>query len=525
MPSLIERQAFSDFEQSHSNQKIYAMKTTLIFFIVVISLGLRLAFIFHSDLLVEEAYYWNYANHLDMGYLDHPPMVALLIKITTLLFGINEFGVRISTLLCWFVTTWFICKLTNLISKGSGIYAIMLLSIFPFFFLQSMIITPDQPLILCWSAALYCLFRALVKQESRYWYAAGIWIGLGLLSKYTVVLLGFATLIYVIFIPEYRVCLKRKEPYFCALIAIFFFTPVIYWNATHAWASFAFQSTRRFNATDDFSFYQYLGLLVLFLTPLGLFSLWTLYRPPNLVQILNVEYYKKRFLQLYTMVPLVIFGLFSLRHQIKFNWIGPGLLAIIPWIAIDIADNCQKRTQTLLNGWIITAILLLSGYSSLIFIGATGTPAWAYQAFLTKYIDWNNLTLQINQIAHDLEQETHHSPTIIPLDSYNIGSELSFYQEKQWKNGNIEKIYPIIGSHVFGRQSLMYQYWSNNVQLFGKMLLLVSKEPSAFFYNDINKLAIKKSSIHEIWSKSPKKGNLVTPYYYQIVEMKPKTHP
>lgn len=517
MPSLFKHQIF---EHSHRNLENNTLKISLILLIVMISLALRVVFILSSDLLVEEAYYWNYANHLDMGYLDHPPMVAVLIKITTLLFGTNEFGVRISTLVCWFITSWFIFKLTNLIVKDSGIYALLLLSIFPFFFLQSMVITPDQPLILCWAATLYSLFRALVKNESQYWYAVGIWIGLGLLSKYTMVLLGFATLIYVSFVPEYRGWFKRKEPYLCALIALLFFTPVIYWNATHAWASFAFQSTRRFNAMDDFSFYQYLGLLLLFLTPLGLYSLWTLYRPQNSVQTLDFEDHKKRFLQWYTIVPLVIFGLFSLKHQIKFNWIGPGLLAIIPWIAARISNDPQQKRVSLLSGWIITAIVSLLGYSCLIMIGTTGTPNWAYQAFLTKYIDWDNLTLQINHIAHDIELDTHRSPTIIPLDTYNLASELSFYQEEQWHAGEINKIYPIIGSHVFGGQSLMYQYWSKNKQLSGEVLLLISKEPSAFLDKTIKTMTLSKSSIQEMWSKSPGKGSPVTPYYYQMVEMK-----
>jgi dolichol-phosphate mannosyltransferase len=51
------------------------------------------------ELLPEEAYYWNYSRHLDIGYLDHPPMVAWLIRLGTMVFGQNEFGVRIGTAL------------------------------------------------------------------------------------------------------------------------------------------------------------------------------------------------------------------------------------------------------------------------------------------------------------------------------------------------------------------------------------------------------------------------------------------
>ena len=44
---------------------------------------LRLVYLGSVELLPEEAYYWNYSRHLDIGYLDHPPMVAWLIRLGT----------------------------------------------------------------------------------------------------------------------------------------------------------------------------------------------------------------------------------------------------------------------------------------------------------------------------------------------------------------------------------------------------------------------------------------------------------
>src|SRR3990167_5947509 len=69
--------------------------------IIFFSLGLRLVFICSNNLLVEESYYWNYAAHLDVGYLDHPPMVALLIKSAEMLLGFGEWVIRMPTLICW----------------------------------------------------------------------------------------------------------------------------------------------------------------------------------------------------------------------------------------------------------------------------------------------------------------------------------------------------------------------------------------------------------------------------------------
>ena len=46
-----------------------------------------------TELQDDEAYYWVFAHYLDWGYFDHPPMIAVLIKMGTALFG-GELGVR-----------------------------------------------------------------------------------------------------------------------------------------------------------------------------------------------------------------------------------------------------------------------------------------------------------------------------------------------------------------------------------------------------------------------------------------------
>jgi dolichol-phosphate mannosyltransferase len=65
--------------------------------VVAYVMALRLAFLGLVNLLPEEAYYWNYSQHPDIGYLDHPPMVAWLIWLGTSVFGNTEFGVRIGS--------------------------------------------------------------------------------------------------------------------------------------------------------------------------------------------------------------------------------------------------------------------------------------------------------------------------------------------------------------------------------------------------------------------------------------------
>jgi hypothetical protein len=482
--------------------------------LIFVSLLVRLLCIGSNDLLVEEAYYWNYSQHPDFSYLDHPPMVAFLIKLSTLLFGTNEFGVRFPALFCWGLAAFFSFKLTDLVCRGAGKYAVFLLSLLPFYFIQSVVTTPDQPVLACWSAALYYFYRIFLFDDSRAWYKAGVCLGLGMLSKYTIVLLGPAVLLYMLAVPSARYWFLRKEPYLCVLIALFLFTPVIYWNASHEWVSFIFQSTRRFHSSNRFSFHYFLGLVFLYLLPGGVMGLWMLCNKKTQDSI-DIDIKARRFIQLFTMFPLLFFGVYSLSHPIKIDWIGPGLISIIPWLALLMA-----KRSTLDKAWHVGALLLLPCYFILIVMITFGPSEKASRVFFQKMISWENLSEQFNDVAKKVELERNTTPIIVPLDAYNIGSELTFYQAKLVEQGKIHKAYPIIGRHIFGKGSLMYEYWSAGVKLKGKILILISPKLHEFDLPAIRTQTIILSPPQKLWSHSQGKGVSVGSYYYELVQMK-----
>ncbi len=98
-------------------------------------------------------------------------------------------------------------------------------------------------MLVAWSALLYYLYRECVLDEPRAWWFSGIALGVGLLSKYTIVLL-IPQHFFLLFSSK-RYWLWRTEPYCALLLAGVIFSPVLYWNAMHDWVSFAFQSSRR----------------------------------------------------------------------------------------------------------------------------------------------------------------------------------------------------------------------------------------------------------------------------------------
>jgi dolichol-phosphate mannosyltransferase len=488
--------------------------------IIGFSLIIRLIWISFNGLLVEEAYYWNYALHLDFSYYDHPPMVAVLIKISTLIFGTTNFGVHFPALFCWAITAVFIFKLTELISCGAGLYAVFLYAVLPYFFLQSNVTTPDVAVMVFWSGSLYYLYRSLVMNVSRCWYGVGVCLGLGMLSKYTIVLLGFPIVTYLIITPSARTWFSRKEPYIAALISVILFTPVIYWNATHEWASFVFQTVRRFKEPAPFSLPVFLGLLLLFTTPLGMMGLWKLlFR--NKLDDLQISQNTLRFLQLFTLLPLAFFCFYSLNHKVKFDWIGPGLLPLLSWIALLINRAWVLSKNKYLNQWITTAGVLLCIYSGLILVTTMGVSTWIHQKFLNGYFSWADLTKTFNSLARQIEAQTKERPLFSTLDPYHIASELSFYQALLLSQGKIATNYQVVGNHIFGGNSLMYKYWANGEDLSGKTLILVSDHLQDFNLQSIRDISIENTPIQTIWSNSQRGHKKLVPFYYRVIKVKP----
>ena len=293
---------------------------------------LRLAYLPWVNLFPEEAYYWNYSQHLDYGYLDHPPMVAWLIYLGVACFGHNEFGVRFFALACSLVTSFFAFRLTaRLYGRKAGETTVLLVQLLPFFFMSGWIMTPDAPLTACWAGTLYFLVRVFFDERAGAWPGVGVCLGIGLLSKYTIALLGPAALLFLWLDQPSRRWFRHPAAYGGALLAVAVFSPVIVWNFAHHWASFAFQSTGRLHESRRFALPSLLGSILLILTPVGVILAF---------QSLRIrrdepapEARRRLFAQVFTLLPLLVFVAFSLVHRVKLNWTGPLWLAVLPRIA------------------------------------------------------------------------------------------------------------------------------------------------------------------------------------------------
>src|SRR3954462_2253792 len=83
--------------------------------IVLALVALRLVAAAFPPITFDEAYYWMWSKHLAGGYYDHPPMVALVIRLGTLIAGDTELGVRLASILLALPMSWAVYHATAIL--------------------------------------------------------------------------------------------------------------------------------------------------------------------------------------------------------------------------------------------------------------------------------------------------------------------------------------------------------------------------------------------------------------------------
>ena len=320
--------------------------------------AIRLYLIGTMELAPDEAFYWYWAKHPDLGYLDHPPMVAYLMAIFTAMGGDTAFFVRIGGLLCTVLAHVCIFLTVRRLEPEKQNIAWELLLVINCTLLFSagcLVQTPDTPLLLFWSLTLYCGACIATGGGYGWWLLSGVTIGLGLMSKYTMVLIIPCQFLFLLFSSDMRRWLRHPAPYLALVIALVIFSPVIYWNWQHDWASFGFQLDQGFSYDNDPLYAkmgEYLGGQLGVVTPL-LFLAFIFYSVKAVtVDIVAKRLHFKENRELFLAClawPVVFFFGFStaVGDVAEANWPAPAYISglMLTWIAFRrrYADKASHR--------------------------------------------------------------------------------------------------------------------------------------------------------------------------------------
>ncbi len=316
--------------------------------------ALRLAAAAWTPLTFDEAYYWMWSKHLAGGYYDHPPGVAAVIRLGTMIAGDTELGVRLVSILLALPMSWAVYRTAAILFGGVRVatVAALLLNVTLMAAVGTLIVTPDAPLLVASSFVLFYLAKVLETGRGVWWLAVGAAAGAALLSKYTALFFGPAILIWLVAVPKLRRWLLSPWLYLGGLVALAIFAPVILWNADHQWVSFIKQFGRA--RIEDFR-PAFIGELIptqiAFATPLvfilGAMGLYALVArktsAPAARVLINATFW--------TIVAYFVWH--SLHARVEANWFAPVYPAfaiaaavaatLTPWGARPqrVADFCR----------------------------------------------------------------------------------------------------------------------------------------------------------------------------------------
>jgi 4-amino-4-deoxy-L-arabinose transferase-like glycosyltransferase len=198
------------------------------------------------ELTFDEAYYTLWSRSLSFGYLDHPPMVAVLIRASTALFGDSEIGVRALSLLLVgampALIAWIAWRLFGSAEKAA-LAALMWIAM-PLVLIGAVFVSPDAPLVVFWTLGLAALVELWRTGEARWLIALGLALGLALQSKFTAVFFAASVGLALAGAPSLRRWLAAPAFFAGLAVALAIFAPFVAWNAAHGWATFAKQLGR-----------------------------------------------------------------------------------------------------------------------------------------------------------------------------------------------------------------------------------------------------------------------------------------
>jgi 4-amino-4-deoxy-L-arabinose transferase-like glycosyltransferase len=327
----------------------------------------------YLPLLGDEAYYSLWSKHPALSYVDHPPMIAWLHGFTNLLFRQSDFGIRCMAIALILLSTWLIyLTAKEAFGKKVAVASAVLFNLIPTYLAGGMFLTPEQPVIIFWLLSMYAAVKIIKTHETKYWYLLGIGLGLGMLSKYPMVLFLPGLFLFLLLSKENRYWLTKKEPYLAVILAFLIFSPVIAWNISHHFPSLAHHGARLGspNYLNNILYFVVLQF-IMFSPPLFIFTINKLFRfrtrlTPDVTRDATAT-----FLLLISIFPFFVFTLVSPITLVGGHWtsiVYPGMIILLCHNLVAACPNPLRNLRIWLNLIVIILInVLFIGYYAFLY--------------------------------------------------------------------------------------------------------------------------------------------------------------
>lgn len=386
----------------------------------------------------DEVYYWTYAIQPDWNHFDHPPMVGWMIRLTSLnLHWVSGVSLRLGSILCAGLSTWFIFKTGKLIgNEKAGWYAALIYNCSVYTgIIAGLFILPDSPQMPFWTAALYIMAHLFIKNDENKlstWLMLGLMIGLAGLCKVHGLYLwaGFGLFL----ILTRAKWLLNWRLYAAVAVTIICVLPIVYWNVINDFITYRYHSDRVTHTTIQWDMLgREIGGEIAYQNPV-IFILLLVALIAMLRNRIRFNRKKASTWLLCMSVPMILlFWGVSLLNPTLPHWSGP---AYIPLFFVG-GLYLEKKSFKTFPGFIKVAgmlviIVLIAGIAlvrlSPVNFGSHERQNYGEYCPTLDLSGWENFSDKFAALVKDDEAKGKmkpHSPIII--DKWFPGGHLEFY--------------------------------------------------------------------------------------------------
>lgn len=418
------------------------------------------------ELVADEAQYWDWSRRLSLSYYSKGPGVAWLIRLSTSVFGVSEWAIRLPAAIAFAVTAAVVARLAIDFSADktkaarAALIAALLTSLLPAYQLSAILMTIDAPYVACWAVATWVAWRIYLRERDATpswtaWIGCGLAVGVGFLFKYSMLLLLPGLGLFAI--SERRTANRGVTLRLLAacLVMTACTFPVIWWNLRHDAAGFShllgfLQLPGGDRALRTGFSYRPEWTLSFVLAQLAIVG------PTLFLMVLGMgrdairRSIPVRFALCCAAPMLISFLLVTLRAPAEANWPIAAYTSLLPIAACAIAERGDGTTIRWYRGALAYgAVALLAIHAPLAVASLPGAgrfvPTMRFRGFADR-------AAQLAVPLHDFMARSGDSVLIV-APSHNVAGLLAFYLPDR----------PVVASagRYFGDRPSAYDYFSD----------------------------------------------------------------
>jgi hypothetical protein len=399
-----------------------------------------------TELLPDEAYYYIYSTHLDWGYFDHPPFVALLTFIGSWL-GKGTLFFRLPFLLLNAASIFIVYKILKPLNTNYFIW--LILSIVGFTAMAFWAV-PDSPLMFFVALFFYLYQKFLQKATVLNSTFLGLCIALMFYSKYHAVLVVFFTVLSNLNL------FKQKYFYIVLLTSMLFFLPHIQWQISHNYPSLNYHLNYRFNkGFDVMNVLNYVGSQFA-MTGIIFFWVFLLFRKRYVFN--EKDLFQKS--ALYTTLGIYVFFFVSsiLKGHVEANWTVAAHIPLAIYLYYLYNENFAMVSYIKMVA-IVTLILVLP---IRLYLAINFLPE-SFNQKLQKH-GWQSWANTIDSLA------VSNKAQVVFMDSYQRTSMFEYLTGKKttsirncFSRNNQFQLWPELRSQYMGKKVVLVHNWTSTI--------------------------------------------------------------